>query len=209
MPDINTILDAGNFAEEVDETFETETSDLTSSHEPTPSGMNFTVKMDGYTLGDFEQMVVETAARILLDKGASDDRISKIIQDRAIDLITSKVDGKLLQVTAGILDRPMMQAGKDALSIGEYIQLVGKDYLTANVDREGRIATGFHNNGEPRIQRLVNSLVDISFKSEIKAQMAGITSELRKAAAAQVAAVIEEERHRLQKALTSEVGKRR
>lgn len=209
MVDENIIFDAGNLAEEIDDTFETETADLTSSHEPTPSGMNFTVKMDGYTLGNFEQMVVETAARILLDSGAHDDRLKKIVEDRAISMITAKVDDKLLGVTAEIINQPMMKAGKDALSIGEYIQLVGRDYLTANVDSEGRPITRYYNNGQPRIQRLVNTMIDASFKKAIQGELSVITNELRKAAAAQVEAVVEEERLRLRTALAREVDARR
>lgn len=210
LPHNNTILDAGNLAEALGRGDEyDQTSDLTSTHEPESQGMSFHVQMNGYTLGDFEEMVVRTAADLLLNSGANDNRLKKIVEERAIAMIGAKTDAHLDLVSTQVMNQQMMAGGKDALTIAEYIGLVGRDYLTTPVDRDGNPAKGWADKGTPRIERIVATVMDKKFKSEIADGLSALTKELKAMAATKLDALIAEERERVAQALGYEIKKTR
>jgi hypothetical protein len=210
LPQNNTILDAGNLAEMLGDDGEySETSDLTSTHEPEAAGMSFHVQMNGYTLGNFEEMVIRTAADLLLNSGASDDRLKKLVEERAISLISAKADAHLDLVSTQVMNQPMMSGGKDALTVAEYIGLVGRDYLTTPVDRDGNPSKSFYDKGVPRIERVVATVMDKKFKDEIAAGLSALTKELKAMAAVKLDALIVEERERVATALGFEIKRTR
>ena len=206
----NTILDAGNLAEVTGADGEpNDTSDLTSTHEPDVAGMSFHVQMNGYTLGDFEEMVVQTAARLLLESGASEHRLKKTIEERAIALISQRCDEKLAGVTSDILNNPVMIGGKDPITMGEFIGITGRDYLSTPVDHGGKPTTGSYDRGTPRINRMLNEVVGKKFSAELSAGIKDITKELKVMVTTKLDSLIVEERARIATALGYEVKKPR
>lgn len=210
----NTIMDSGNLAEERGD-FETEIADLTATNEPSDAGMNFHVQMHGYTTADFEDMIVRVAADKLLSR-SNEKALSKEVEVRTLELLSSKMDAVLEPITADILDQPLMPEGfgsanKTPMTMREFIGLCGREFLETKVDRDGNptTSTRFGGFSETRVERLVRVLIDKKFKDEINAQTLEVVKELKAAAQRKLDEVIQEERERLTKALGYEIERKR
>ena len=198
----DVISDAGSFydLETGESTMET---DLTATETPKDDdgAMHFHVQMRNYSVQDVEAMVVEAAA-IKLVEGWNDKDLSKRIQDRAIELITAKIDAKLETITNEILEQPVnAKLGQTPVTMAEFIGLRARDYLTAKVDREGRPVQSIHDRGQPRIQHIVDQVFARGFDTELrKASDAGI-EEARAAILAEQKRIVNEQSDRFIKAL--------
>ena len=100
----NVIIDPCNIAEDLGLGPGDELSDLSAIKEPENKGMEFHVQMNGYTLQDMDNLIVEAAARIILGR-QNDTKISKEIEAKAIAAISAKIDARLEKVTAEIIDQ--------------------------------------------------------------------------------------------------------
>lgn len=207
MTDDNLIMDESELVEALDDdAFEEAESDhagLEATEEPVSRGMEFTVQMKGYRLGEFEDAVVEAAARVLIGRDRK-DALAKRIEERCIALTSAKVDEHLAGVTADFLDQPMIPqigSSKDPVTLREFIGLCGREYLTQHVDRDGKPAKPSHyNSTAPRIQQVLQGAIDKRFKAEIDAASRSVIAEMRDAAKAQFDALLVAEKARIRKA---------
>ena len=83
----NLIADQADIAETNDP--DEEVSQLEATRIPVNEGMEFHVQMKGYTLVDFDKMVIEAAARMLLGR-SNDSLLAKEIQNKCIELTLSR-----------------------------------------------------------------------------------------------------------------------
>ena len=72
-----------------------------ASHEEKPGGISFHVQMRDWTVNDMEELIIEAAARMIVGR-TSDNKLSKLIEDRALALITERADAKLSAVARGL-----------------------------------------------------------------------------------------------------------
>lgn len=169
-----TIRDPGDYYDE-DEPME---SDLTATEEPSAApGMQFHISMNGYTMSDFERMVVDAAATLLV-KGWGDAALSKRIEDRCIELVTAKVDKHLATVTSEIIDRPLIpKIGKgEPVTMREFIGLTGAEYLSQRVSSDGKPATDSWGSYGSRMEFLVSRAMEQKFKVDMdKASREAVT----------------------------------
>lgn len=204
------ILDSANLVEDgiLDDE---ESSDLTATKNKDHDTMDFHIQMHGYTMVDFETMVVEAAAQQLL-RGHSEDSLKKKIEERLITLVSGSIDKALEPITKEIMDDPMLPkyrgAKSEAMTLREYIGLCGRDFLQTKVDNNGNITTGTYH-GESRINRLIAGVLDRGFEKEIKSSTSELKTELRSIASAKMNALIDEERNRITEALGYEVKRSR
>jgi hypothetical protein len=201
----NTILHMSDIAE-TETGFDEQgfdVSDLEATEKPSETGIQFHVSMQGHTMNDMETLIVEAAASRLVDRFGG-NRLAKLIEDRAIDLITKAADARLMQVTSEILDQPMQPkfngAKSEPITMREFIGMTGRDYLTQWVDRDGRPTQGGYN-AYTRIQNIVSAAMDNKFKSEIATSTSSVISEIRNAVKARHEKVVSEEKARIAEAL--------
>lgn len=219
MSDENTIIDAAEFAEDATNGFEDDiqTANLASSEKPIGVGMEFTVRMDGYTLDDFEEIVIQTAAKKLLDSVIGDNesgyiKISQTIEGRVRPTIDKAVDDALGKVTKDVMELPISTeiAGRksEPIKLADYIAMFGRDFLTEKVNREGKPA-GAWDQGQPRINGLIHNVLASNFKKEMEAATSAMLKEVRAEMATKFEAFIDEERERIATSLGYEIKRSR
>ena len=210
---MNKIIEGQEIAEQIaEETGEwegeglQELSDMDATEGPVspPSRMEFHVQMGGYTLSALEGVIIEAAAAQLSRKLPSD--VNKRVQEEAIKMADKAITDKLAPIAKDLFDQPILtdkfvtKKADQALTLREYIGLVGREFLTMKVDHEGKPAGNFER-GEPRINRIVSDVLDERFAADIKAAFEELRKEARAALDAKLNAAIAEERERLSKSL--------
>lgn len=169
----NIIIDNAELAENVgyDED-EAPREDMTATAEAEPDAkIEFHVQMRSWTLNDMEGLIIEAAARQLIGRNGTETQIAKAVQESAIAQITARADAKLSEVSASIMDQPILSDpfGKAApVTLREMIGLYAKEYLTQMVDRQGNITTSHYDKKQTRISWLIERALDTKFKVEIE-----------------------------------------
>lgn len=183
---------------------------LAATREPEGKNIEFHISMQGHTMRAMEDLIVEAAARQML--GAYRDRdLAKQIQDRAVQLISGKIDKALEPISAEIINQPMINTTfaptkGDPVTLKEFIGLCGRDFLTQYVDRDGNPTTYDRwNNAERRVEKIVRKLIDSTFKKQVEEQTISLITEVRNALRQQMATFVEAEKARLREALAYEV----
>lgn len=182
-------------------------SDMTATKGADAQTMDFHVQMRGYTMRDFEEMVVHAAASQLLGSRT----FAAEIRDKAVEIANGKINDQLSHAMRDIMGITVQSRGKDPVTLGQMIGMEAKDYLTQPVNGRGEIDTsGYHSGGrQPRVAWLVSEYVKVNFAKEIKAAMDAMLSELKPMVAAQIAATVEAERSRVIAALGYEISAKR
>jgi hypothetical protein len=204
------IMDESEIVEALDDdAFEDQISDhegLEATTAPAASGMEFFVQMKGYRVGEFEDAVVEAAARLLVGK-RNEAEMARRIEARCVELVTAKIDARLETVSAEIVDQPMtplFASGKsEPVTMREFIGLVGREYLTTMLDRDGKPTKGgaFDRTGERRIDAILRSVLDRDFKAGIERATKSLISEMRVMIQADLDKVAAAEKERIRKSL--------
>lgn len=175
-----------------------------------PQTMDFHVQMRSYTLANLEQVIIEAAAKqVRTGLPANTD---KLIQEKAIELADKAITAKLEPITRELFDQPMLSTRyreKEPLTLSEYIGLVGKDFLTTRVKRDGTPTTSSYDHGEPRINRIIAEVLEKRFQKEISEAFADLRNHVKARLDVELNAVIEAERKRLADSLGYELQKRR
>ena len=215
MADQNEIVNTADLAEEewdgLSEPNDLDT-DMTATKEATNDKMEFHVQMHGYTLRDMDNLIVEAAARLIVGQ-RTDTALAKQIEERCAQLITEQVDAKLKTVTAEIIDQPLtpkypfMKADAEPMTMREFIGLTGREYLAARVDNSGKPTTDPHYS-KTRIQRLVESHMDRTFKNEIEKATRATIIEIQNAIKARHAAILDAEKKRVHDAIRHVTGEK-
>lgn len=179
-------------------------TDMVATVEPENKGIEFHVSMRHYTMSDMEGLIIEAAARQLL--GSRDTQFRKLIEDRAVAMITEQADAKLTSVTTEIIDAPLTPTfgEKKPVTMREFIGLTGQAYLTETVDPstgERRKADSWGRETIPRIHHLVQKSMDQKFKKEIEAATNAAIREVQVAIKAQHEMLIAAEKARFLEAL--------
>lgn len=185
-------------------------TNMVATREPEGKGIEFHVSMRTYTQHDMEDLIVEAAARTLVGK-IGDARLAKLLEERCISMVTQKVDAHLKGVTADIIDQPItpkypfMKADEKPMTMREFIGLTGRDYLEGRVDSSGNPTTD-RTYSKPRLQHLVQSAMERTFKLEMEKATNAALSEVQKEIRSRHEAMIAAEKKRLQDAMARLVG---
>jgi hypothetical protein len=202
MTEPNEILNTGDLS--LDDEFGEPSSHMVATHEPEGKGIEFTVSMRGHTMTDMEALIVEAGARMLVGQ-FGDNSLGRMIEQKCIEQVTAKADAALHAVTHEIIDQPLTPrfGDKKPVTMREFIGLVGREYLTERVDRDGKPSQGgWGSNTYTRVELLVSNYMQKHFKQEIEKATSAVITELQNAIRAEHKALIEAEKKRLRDAMT-------
>lgn len=202
------IMDSGNL---VEDGYDEDISDITATKSEDKEVMDFHIQMRGYTMHDFEAMVVEVAAKQLL-QNTSEGSLAKKIEGRVVELTNQKINDALMPISKEIMEMPMIPEkfgkSKEPITIAEYVGLIGRDFLTTKVNREGKRA-GTYDHGEPRINWLIAEVLDKRFEKEVSAATANLKKEMKEAASEALSKLINDERQHIMETLGWELKQKR
>lgn len=206
MPDI---IDTSDIAQEQAEDGvrdwedELQTSAVASDEEK-PGGISFHVQMRDWTVNDMEGLIVEAAARIIVGRHG-DTKIAKLIEERALALITERADAKLSAVATDVLGTTLTPKGyeqKSPITIGETIGMLGREYLEQLVGSDGKPADGYsRHSAVKRLEHIVRSAMDKKFSDEIQKATNSVINEVRAEFKARHEQLLAAERARIAEAL--------
>lgn len=174
---------------------------MDATTEPVNKGIEFHVSMRSHTMADMEELIVEAAAQQLIRSMKATD-FDKLVKDRVIALITERIDKHLLTVTADIVNQPITPAygaGKDPVTIAQFIGLAGRDYLTSRVGSDGR-SDGWGDKIS-RLEYIVRGLINKKFESELAQATTAALADIRTQVQKQHEAILEAQKKRFQEAL--------
>lgn len=180
-------------------------TDMVATKDPENKGIEFHVSMRRYTMDDMEALIIEAAARQLL--GTRDTQFRKLIEDRAVALITEQANQRLTAVTAEIIDSPLTPAfgEKKPVTMREFIGLTGQAYLTEHVDphtgERKPVDSWSRDHTIPRVAQIVQKTMDVKFKKEIEAATNAAVREVQVAIKTQHDALLAAEKKRFLEAL--------
>lgn len=210
----NEILNTGDLAEDAyngfDEASEVQ-SDIVATHEAEGKGIEFHVSMRDYTLRDMEELIVAAAAKLLVGNYGQNE-LGKLVQERAIAVITQKADEAVTKIAADILDQPIIpqytysKPDAQPVTMRELISLTGREYLTAQVENDGRPATGSTYRSKARIQHIVETMMAHKFKNEIENATFATIREIEAAVKAKHESTLAAEKTRIREALARITG---
>ncbi len=188
MTDPKIIFDDGDLAElegAIDDPDLGHTPGLSSTEEPDRDGkpgIEFFVQLHNYQLNDIETAIIHSAAQQILGR-YNEREIAKQIEERCIELLSTKINEALEPVIKDALGRPMLadpySSKGDAVTVRDYVGLVGRDFLEQRVDREGRPDKSHYSGGGPRIQWLTAKLLHDGFRKQIEQATNEIIRETR------------------------------
>lgn len=171
--------------------------------------IEFHVQMKDYQLRQLEHFIVDTAARVLVGK-LGDAKLAKMIEERAIAMLNDKINERLAQVTAEIINQPLtpaMFAKSEPVTMGEFVGLAARDFLEAPVDREGKLARdNWSMKYGKRIDWIVARAVDGKLKNEIEKATGETIAKVQLAIRAHHDQHLAAERKRLAEALAKITG---
>lgn len=204
----NQIVDTAEIAEdEWDGNSEPDelVTDMSTTKAPENTGMEFHVQMRGYTLRDMDTLIVEAAARLIVGK-RGDAALAKQIEERCMALVTAKIDAKLATITAEIIDQPVTPnfGDKKPVTMRELIGLYGKEYLTENVDSDGKPAASssrYQSHFERRITWMVGKALQSTFQAEITKATNAAIMDVQNAIRAEHNALLAQEKARVRDAI--------
>jgi hypothetical protein len=199
------IMDSGNVAENTGFEEAEDFADLTATTTADPQTMDFHIQMRGYTMRDFETMVVQAAAQQLV----AGRTFKSEIQAEAIRQANEKLNSEVTDALRDVMKITVMQRGKDTISLAQMIGLEAKDYLTASVrPNTGEPADGW-SDSVPRIQFLAKQVFEQQFKAMLEAAAKELKSELAAAVSAHIQRAIDDKRAEIAKAVGYEITNRR
>lgn len=204
MTDNTTIMDTGNIAE-IEDDFEAEREDLTATTQAEDGKMNFFVQMNGHTMSDFEDMVVNAAAAQILCNIVP-SRMQRLVEERCISLITERIDKHLGSIVADIVNQPLTQPGRsEPITMAEHIGIVGRDYMATTVNSKGEPEkrNGWGSNVQTRAQHLVSQVVDRDLKRHVDQETRKTIAVVREEIKSHQQAILEQERKRVSDAIKS------
>lgn len=208
---MNTLADSGDIAAALGIGDDEDLVDMTATEAPTDDPLQFHVQMNGWTLRQMEALVVEAAARMMVDKLMRGD-IGKQVQARTIEMVTERINAKLEPICENIINQPVMIGGKTAGTLADMIGLTANDYLSQIVDSSGKTKAeaggdswSFRAEGK-RIEWIARRALDVKFKREIEAASNAAVSQAQAAIKAEHAAIIAAEKARIKAALEKAVS---
>jgi hypothetical protein len=172
--------------------------------EPAPKRktMDFHVRMNSYTLDDFEALVIEAAARQL----TSTMNVQREIKEAALDQVGAKVNAEMSKIAGEVMQQTAYRRGAENISISQAIGLEGRAYLTEMVDSEGRPSGGgMWSNAKPRAEYIVQKELGQMFRAEINQAFKELRTEITAQVKATVSRKITEEREAVSKALENAI----
>lgn len=112
--------------------------DMSAQTEKPDDGLSFTISLNDYTIETFEQLLIEAAARQLLNR-VSNKEISIKIEQKVMNTLIEKSNKVIDEITSDVLNRKITNAawfysGKTE-TISEHLKLLTSDYISKNVNR--------------------------------------------------------------------------
>jgi hypothetical protein len=206
MTEQNEILNTSDLSP--DDEFAEPSSHLVATREPEGKGIEFTVAMRGHTMTDMEALIVEAGARMLVGQ-FGDKSLGRMIEQKCIEQVTAKADAALQAVTNEIIDQPLTPSfgDKKPVTMRQYIGLVGREYLTERVDRDGKPSQGgWGSNTCTRVELLVSNYMQKHFKQEIEKATTAVIVDIQNAIRAEHKALLEAEKKRIRDAMAKAVA---
>lgn len=176
--------------------------------EPSGKGFEFHVAMRTWAMQNMEQEIVNAAAEQIIG-GFGTNTLARQIEAKCMEALNAKATAALAGVADSIIDQPLTPAygDKKPVTMREFIGLVGREYLTQRVDRDGNPSTGgYASNTTTRVELLVSKHLDRHFKQEIEKATCAAINEVKAAIAAEHKAMIEAEKKRLREAIGKAVA---
>lgn len=201
----NIIIDTREIAEQNWDP-STEPGEVSSSIQATEGlttdRLQFHVQMTGYTLEDMDALIVEAAARQIVGK-RTDTVIAKEIEAKCAEMITRRIDATLVSVTAEIIDQPVTPnwGDKKPVTMREMIGLMGREYLTKQVTRDGKETSSSYETWGTRVEWIVWQKMSTQFKNEIEKATGSAIAEMQRQVKAAQESLIIEQKKRLSEAL--------
>tara|TARA_R110000868_G_scaffold237132_9_gene491641 strand:+ start:41507 stop:42139 length:633 start_codon:yes stop_codon:yes gene_type:complete len=210
MSDVKTIIESSDVmeAEGIDlDNEDHDFSDLTATEEADPQTMDFHIQMRGYTMRDFETMVIHAAASQLINGRTFQTEI----KEEASRIATEKVDSELAKATKDVMSIVVTKRGKEEVTLSQMIGMEAKDYLTLSVDpHDGKPSSGSWGGREvPRVQYLAGKYLRDHFTKEIDGALSGLISEVKSEISRKIDAAISAEREKVAKAIGYEITTKR
>jgi hypothetical protein len=158
-------------------------TDMVATKEAEGRGIEFHVSMRDYTQRDMEALIIEAAAMQIVGR-RTDNHLAKAIEAKCIELVDAKASKALGAVTSEIIDQPITPSFGDRkpVTMREFIGLLGREYLTETVDRDGKkIGTDGWNRDRnmTRVEYLVMTLLGRQFKTEIEKATSALISQMQ------------------------------
>ncbi len=185
MPDIIDTSDIaqGQAEDGVREWDEKLQTSAVASGEEKPGGISFYVQMRDWTVNDMEELIVEAAARMIVGR-SGDSKLSKLIEDRALAMITERADEKLDAVANNVLATTLTPKGydqKNPITIGESIGMLGRDYLDQTVRLDGSLPRDSYEarEGIKRMEYIVRRHISQKFEAELQQATNAAVAEIR------------------------------
>lgn len=202
-------MDSGNIAEleELDCQEAEDLADLTATETEKPNTMDFHVQMNGYTMADFENMVVNAAARQLLGGRT----FQADIKEKVNEIASSKLNDRLTAELKDLMNITVMKRGSEDISLRQMIGMEAKDYLTETVNSNGKTTTDSweRRNGLTRLQWIASNVFREAFKKELEQAFKDLRTELASAIQNKIKTAIDEQRKQVADALGFELTRLR
>lgn len=184
-------------------------TDAVATKEAEGRGIEFHVSMRDYTQRDMEALIVEAAAMQIVGR-YGDNRLSKAIEAKCIEMVDAKARAALQVVSTEIIDQPITPSfgDKKPVTMREFIGLVGREYLTEKVDYQGTKTqdSGYGSRTMTRIEYLVGSILGKQFKAEIQNATTALISHMQAEFKKTHEAFIAEQKARVRDALAKAVS---
>ncbi|WP_448953042.1 hypothetical protein [Labrys neptuniae] len=211
MADIQEILDT----ESIDSSFNEEgefrgpRENMAATVGPDENAkIEFYVQMRSWTQRDMEALIVEAAARQIVGR-IGESKLTKMIEERCMALVTQKIDAHLAKVTDAIIDQPLTPAfgDKKPVTMREFIGLYPREYLEQHIGSDGKpTQPSSYNNTRTRAEAFVSKFMDSKFKNDIEKATNTAIMEIRQAVDARHKAILAAEKQRFAEALAKVVS---
>lgn len=193
---MDAIIETEDVAEIEGITAEDGIEDLTATKDEDQTTMDFHVQMRGYTMRDFESLVVHAAAQQLLQGVTFKRQIS--------DEVKAHADMRLNAEIGAVISR-----GSENVTLAQMIGMESRAYLAQMVDGDGKADSGGWGKRVSRLEWLAERALRDLFKKEIDAAFASLKSELSAAVSKQIEAAVNAQRNSIADALGYEIKKSR
>lgn len=180
-------------------------NDMVATKEQPPTGISFHVSMQGYTMRDMEDLIIAAAAKQIIGMRWDGNQLLKLVEQKCMEMVAEKATAALASVTAEIIDQPMTPSfgDKKPVTMREMLQLFGREYLEAQVDRDGKphLAGSYSTPFGTRMEWLVWKALSSKFKTEIERTTNDVVREVQGAIKAHHEKVLKAEKTRFLSAL--------
>ena len=199
------IIETADVAEIEGITAEDGIENMSATKSEDQTTMDFHVQMRGYTMRDFESLVVHAAAQQLLQGVTFKKQISDEVKAHA----DKRLNVEIGAVMSDVMKTTVISRGSENVTLAQMIGMESRAYLTQMVDGDGKADSSNYGKKMSRLEWLAQKALRDLFKKEIDAAFALLKTELSVAVSKQIEAAINAQRASIADALGYEIKKSR